>query len=64
MSNITKWGCIKMKEQWVEIKGYRGLYEVSNFGNVRSKTRVVEMKNGCFKTVKGKMLTPKTNMDI
>ncbi len=27
---------IKNKEVWASIKGYEGLYEVSNFGNVRS----------------------------
>lgn len=29
-------------EIWKEIKGYEGCYEVSNLGNVRSKTRKVE----------------------
>ena len=28
-----------MKEQWKEIKGNREIYEVSNFGNVRTKDR-------------------------
>ena len=27
------------KEQWKEIKGNREIYEVSNFGNVRTKDR-------------------------
>lgn len=28
-----------MKEQWKEIKGNREIYEISNFGNVRTKDR-------------------------
>lgn len=30
-----------MNEIWREIKGYEGFYEVSNYGNVRSVTRIV-----------------------
>lgn len=40
-------------EIWKEIKGYEGLYEVSNFGNVRSKTREVKRsdnKRGFYKS--------------
>lgn len=31
-------------EIWKDIKGYEGLYQVSNFGNVKSLDRVVEHK--------------------
>lgn len=34
-----------MKEIWKPIKGYEGLYEVSNFGNVRSLDRYVYCSN-------------------
>lgn len=34
------------KEKWVPIRGYEGSYEVSNYGNVRSLSRVVEYKHG------------------
>lgn len=33
-------------EIWKEIKGYEGLYSVSNFGNVKSLKRTVDYKNG------------------
>lgn len=41
-------------EVWKPIKGYEGLYEVSNLGNVRSLDRYIETKKGkCFR--KGRM---------
>lgn len=33
-------------EIWVSITGHRGLYEVSNFGNVNSLEKIVTYKNG------------------
>ena len=35
-----------MEEIYVPIKGYEEFYEVSNFGNVRSKERVIKYKDG------------------
>lgn len=35
-----------MQEIYVDIKGFEGRYEVSNFGNVRSKSRTVVYKDG------------------
>lgn len=45
------------KEQWREVEGYEGLYEVSNYGRVRSLDRVVRGRwgNDCVK--KGRVLT-------
>lgn len=46
-------------EQWKPIKGYEGLYQVSNEGRVRSLDRIVAvLKNGKFseKKIKGKTL--------
>ena len=45
-----------MREIWKEIKGYEGLYEVSNTGKVRSKDRLVTGKDGVTKKLKGKEL--------
>ncbi|MEZ0117826.1 UNVERIFIED_ORG: hypothetical protein ABRZ91_001783 [Heyndrickxia coagulans] len=49
-------------EIWKDVKGYEGLYQVSNLGNVRSVDRVVKMvyKNGNVATMKrkGKLLSP------
>lgn len=33
-------------EQWKDIKGYKGLYQVSNLGNVKSLDRIVHTKTG------------------
>ena len=49
------------KEIWKEIEGYEGLYEVSNFGNVRSLDRLVEYtgkRSGTLSKMKGKPLKP------
>ena len=48
-----------MIEIWKDIKGYDGIYQISNFGRVRSVDRVVygrlSYKNG--RLVKGKLLS-------
>lgn len=40
------------------IKGYEGIYEVNEFGQVRSVDRIVEYKNGKIVNYKGKELKP------
>lgn len=45
-----------MCEIWKPVKGFEGLYEVSNFGKVRSLDRVITRKNGVQLTCKGKEL--------
>ena len=44
------------KEIWKPVKGYGGLYEVSDLGNVRSLDRVVETSNGQVREYRGKEL--------
>ena len=44
-------------EKWREIPEFKGFYEVSNYGNVRSVSRVVKNKN-CFQTLKGRTKKP------
>ena len=44
------------KEIWKPIKGYEGLYEVSNLGRVRSLDREIMCSNGAKHTHKGKIL--------
>ena len=53
-----------MKEIWKNIKNYEGLYQVSNFGNVRSLDRSVNcgIKNNNIVIKKGKLL--KQNLNI
>jgi hypothetical protein len=37
-------------EIWKDIKGYDGYYQVSNFGRIKSLSREILKKRGCFKT--------------
>lgn len=46
-----------MDEEWKAVPGYEGLYEVSNFGRVRSHDQVVNRKNGPVNW-KGRVLKP------
>lgn len=48
------------EEIWKDVKGYEGLYEVSNFGRVKSKDRRVKVvyKSTFYKNLKGKILKP------
>ena len=45
------------EEEWRDIKGFEGLYQVSNLGNVRSLDRWVVDKIGRKRLFEGKMLT-------
>lgn len=46
-----------MKEIWKPVKGYEGLYEVSNTGRVKSVERTVKSYNGWNRTFHEKILT-------
>lgn len=50
-----------MEEIWKDIKGYEGLYQVSNLGRVKSLERILKHKTtyGGTYTVKEKILKPK-----
>lgn len=43
-----------MKEIWKDIKGYEGLYQISNLGRVKSLDRVIEKRDFSY-TIKGKV---------
>lgn len=49
-----------MEEIWRDVKGYEGLYQVSNLGKVKSYSRVVRCKGG-FRTQPSKILSPQTD---
>lgn len=47
-----------MTEIWLPVSGYESLYEVSNYGNVRSLDRSVNARGGSTATRKGRILVP------
>lgn len=47
----------QIKEEWRDVPGYEGLYEVSNLGEIRSLDRMVTMKNGVTRITHGTVLT-------
>lgn len=57
-----------MEEEWRDVVGYEGLYQVSNFGRVKSLDRIVPIMSHSpkgnlkkyGKPIRGKVLAPKT----
>lgn len=47
-------------ETWKQVKGYEGMYEISNLGRLKSVERKVKNKNG-YRLIKEKMLKPIKN---
>lgn len=52
-----------MKEIWKALSGYEGIYEISNYGKVRSLDRYVMRTDGVRNFKKGKLLTHTLNGD-
>lgn len=51
-----------MQEEWKDIKGYEGLYQISNLGNVRSLDRIVKDSNReRYQRIKGHYMKPTDN---
>lgn len=50
-------------EVWKDIKGYEGLYQVSNLGRVKSLEHVTIRKDGKKLPIKGRILKPSTTQD-
>lgn len=50
-----------MIEEWKDIEGYEGLYEISNLGRVRSLDRIVVYSNGRKYFYKGEILKLKVD---
>lgn len=48
----------ELKEEWRDIEGYEGLYQVSSLGRVKSLNRKVRAKNNSIAIKKGKILKP------
>ena len=51
---MTSW----RDEEWRDIPGYEGRYQVSNMGNVRSLDRRVNVCHGATRLMKGRVLKP------
>ena len=51
-----------MKEIWKDIKGYEGLYQVSNLGRVKSLERKVLRSEGEYRTISERILKPQTTL--
>ena len=47
-----------MTEIWKDVDGYSGLYQVSNFGNVKSLSKHVPCKSGKTRKLPEKILKP------
>lgn len=45
----------EIKEEWKDIKGYEGLYQISNLGRVKSLERIIKYKDGRKYKVKEKI---------
>lgn len=50
-------------EEWRDIKGYEGYYQVSNRGDIRSKDRQVNYVTGRVDWRKGSLMKPKKRKD-
>ncbi len=50
-----------MKELWLPVKGYEGIYDVSNLGNVKSLSRSFINKRGRRKTIPEHIRIPSIN---
>ena len=50
-----------MQEEWKDINGYEGYYQVSNLGRVKSLERVVICKNGSNKKIKEHLMSGSDN---
>lgn len=45
-----------MKEKWCDIKGYKGLYQISSYGRIKSMPRKVKHWQGGYRIQAGKIL--------
>ena len=56
-------GNLSIPEVWKSIKGYEGLYQVSNMGRVKSLERIITKRNGLKQSVQGRILKPIVGQD-
>jgi len=51
---------VNISEVWNDIKGYEGLYQVSDMGRVKSLERTITKKNGRNQSIQERILKPST----
>jgi len=49
-------------EVWKDIKGYEGLYQISNFGQVKSLSRKALRRYGTYRTITERILKPQKDV--
>lgn len=49
-NNDNSYQLDSQKEEWRDVAGYEGLYQVSNFGNVKRVALIPKYRYGCFLT--------------
>lgn len=52
-----------MEEVWKPVRGFEGLYEVSNLGQIKSLSRTVHRKNNRNQYIKGRIIRPAKTLD-
>jgi hypothetical protein len=52
-----------MAEEWRPVYGFEETYEVSNYGRVRSRERMVAGRNGSKRRLQGQLLQPRKRED-
>lgn len=50
-----------VSEEWRDVVGHEGFYQVSQIGNVRSLDRVIYRKNGTKQRLRGRVMRPSDN---
>ena len=48
-----------MKEIWRDILGFEGFYQISNFGRIKSLSRMSPTKNGSLRRLKERIIATK-----
>lgn len=47
---------MKYMEEWKDLKGFEGIYQISNLGNVKSLSRIISYKDGRDRPTKEKLM--------
>ena len=52
-----------MEEIWKDIQGYEGLYQISNYGRVKSLERIVRKSNGVLQPRQERIVAKRVSTD-